>query len=330
MALNRTDRLSGTQPLQNRTAGTRPLAAPEPAAQAPKPGARMATDQIALQTGDFDLPAPDPSVVAQVAAGGLAVVTGSAAYNVLKNSLSVKKRVEAIQRLTDNIDLRASGPLKDRIVQGARTYAAHANAPGGAIKPLKGIDRVSEGIRVLSGAQSALRLKSSILALRDGATPRELANLASDSLNSMRGADALLKVARGLKVGFLPTKLMPGLSAAAGLADAVRRVDNLSNWGELSTKDKIANVAYLAADVADIAGAVPILFPFTKVISAGLSLVGMAAENWDTLKNVAGKAAGFAARAVQEPAEVAGEVADAVVDVGKKAVDAVKNVFSGW
>lgn len=347
MSINRTDRLQGTGPLTARSAGTRPLnpAEVQPANLAPQRQA-MGTDQIALRDGNnsslglkkaatetFD-------TTVNVAQAGLAALTGSAAYVVVKEGLKVKSKVDEIKKLMDAVPLtERSSSLVTRLQRGVADYSAEVAKKtfgSGPVDPSKlkldTIGKVSEGIRVVSGLQSLTRLPKTVGALRDGATPVELANLASDGMNVVRGADSALKLARNLKVGFIPAKMAPGFSAAAGAADAVRRINNLRNWNELETKDKIANVAYLAADLADVAGAVPVLYPVTKVVSAGLTLVGMAAENWGAITKAAGKVADVAknvAGSLDRVDDVAKDAVDAVASGAKKAASKVKDFFGG-
>lgn len=349
MSINRTDRLQGTGPLNARSAGTKPLNPADitPAEVAPKPQKQqMGTDQISLRSnGETTVGMAKKATDSfnqgvGLAEAGLAALTGSAAYVAVKEGLKVKSKVDEIKKLMDAVPLaERSSSLTTRLQRGVQAYSeevAKRTFTGGPVDPsklkLNTLGKVSEGIRVVSAVQSLSRLPGTIGSLRDGATAVELANLASDGLNVVRGADSALKLAKNLKVGFIPAKMAPGFSAAAGAADAVRRINNLRNWNELSTQDKVANIAYLAADVADVAGAVPVLYPVTKVISAGLTLVGMAAENWGAITKAAGKVADVAksvASNLDKVDDVARDVGEAVVGGAKKAVSKVKDFFGG-
>jgi hypothetical protein len=341
MSINRTDRLQGTGRLNAPNAGTKPLnpADLQQAAIAPaKP--RMGTDQIALGGAEPGAPRKTTEKIQAsfgLAEAAVATLTGSAAYMAVKEGLKIKSQVSEIQKLMEKVPVGEGGSgLVSRLQRGVKAYSdevVHRTFGGGPVDAsklkLKGLDRLGEGVRVVGAVQSLTRLPGTIASLKDGAAPVELANLASDSMNVVRGADSALKLARGLKVGFIPAKMAPGFSAAAGAADAVRRINKLKDWNQLETKDKIANMAYLAADVADVAGAVPVLYPVTKVLSAGLTLVGMAAENWGAIKNVAGKVADVVSN-VDKIDDVARDVGHAVADGAKKAAGKVKDFFGGF
>lgn len=244
---------------------------------------------------------------------GVAAVTQSTAYQAVKDTLSVKKKVEDIQKTYSQVSttvaaVRESGGS----IREAMEKLSAPKPP--SVRPLDTLGKVNGVIRVTGGVQSAFNLARDIESFKDGVTLKEATSAAGNGLNVLRGADEAVKLVRGTTAGVLG-RLAPGVSIAASSVDAVRRINNLTNWNELSTKDKISNVAYLLGDAADIAGN---FFPPAKAVAAGLSLVGMAAENWDTLSQWGSQATALTGR-------VAGAVVDNIGEAASNAVDAVKD-----
>jgi hypothetical protein len=217
-------------------------------------------------------------------------ITTTGGFKAVKNALSAQKKLDDIRRA----------------VRG-----------GGASKLTARLGKVSSGIRVLGGINAATKLKGDIGDLRHGVTLGKANKLAGDMLTTVRGADEAVKLVKG--AGFIGKRIAPGLSVAADASDAINRVQNLSHWNKLSTKDKIANTAYLAGDVADAVGTV---FPPAKVVGAGLTLVAMGAENFPAIKH----GAGVAVHAVEHVASSAEHEAS---HIAHKAVDKVKHFFHG-
>lgn len=337
MAINRTDRLQGTGHLRPQAAGTRPLQAEPAQLEATR---QAGTDRLVRRE-------PNEAVTQglTLAQGAVAALTGSAAYVMVRNTLSVKKKIEDIQRFTSHLDLRGLpvGAVRDRLVNGARNFAEQSmNKPLDPLKKLGKLERVGEGMRVVSGIDAALKFPGTLMKLRDGATLPELADVGSKGLNIVRGADSAIKVIKGVRGGFIPMKMAPGISAVAGAFETVHRGNKLINeWGTMPANQKIANMAYMASGIADMIGVIPVAYPFTKVISAGLSLVGMAAENWGTIKKVGGTVlnavgeafkrgpAGLVAVAAPAVGEAIGGAVSAVKETGKTLLDGAKKLFGG-
>lgn len=91
----------------------------------------------------------------------------------------------------------------------------------------------------------------------------------------------------GNNVALEATKKVPVLGALASTVDGVARVgDMVHNWDKMSTKDRIANVTGVAADVAtDVALVTP---PPIDVVAGGLAIglnvVSLGAEHWDQIQ----------------------------------------------
>ena len=182
--------------------------------------------------------------------------------------------------------------------------------------------------------QSALNLRNSVGALKDGVTKDEAIQLSRDVLGTVRGVDAAVKMAgKGSVLG----KFNPAVAVAGATTDLAARGSKLvGEWDTMSTKDKISNIAGMGASVADIVGAVtppPVKFAAMGV-SAGLSLVSMGAANFDKIASGAKTAVKAVDAAVDNTVDAAKEVASAAVDtakdLGSKALDIGKKVFSGW
>lgn len=256
---------------------------------------------------------------ADAVAGGVAAVTGNEVYSTLKNSLSVQKKAKDIQGAVAKVQetvaqvKQAGGTAKDALAK-----LSEKKPP--SVRPLDNMGRLNSAIRVTGGIQSALKLKDDVKNLMDGdITAKDVTSLVKDGAGALRGADEGLKLVQGTTKGFLG-KMAPGVGLVASTADAVHRIDNLRNWGELSTQDKVANVAYLVGDAADIVGN---FFPPAKAVGAGLALVGMAAENWGSITSAAGKVAGGVATAAKAVDRAVDAAVDATVDQAKEVVSNV-------
>lgn len=272
-----------------------------------------------------------------VTAGAVGVVTGNAAYRAVKDSLSVQKKVQDIQKTVATVNdvVKATGGD----AKAALSKLSEQRPP--SVKPLDTLGKVNGVIRVTGGVQSALKLKDDVKNLLDGdITAKDATSLVKDAAGALRGADEATKLVQGTTKGFLG-KMAPGVGLVASTADAVHRIDNLRNWDNLSTKDKVANVAYLVGDAADIVGN---FFPPARAVGAGLALVGMAAENWDSVKAVGGKIADGAVAAakavdravdkavdatVDKAKEVASDVAEGAKKVAGAVTGGIKKVFGG-
>lgn len=235
---------------------------------------------------------------ASVVVGG---VVGSAAYQVTRNALSAQRNVEEIREVTDkiaSIEQKAKGKLSlaDATNQGLAKLAKVESAERKA-KPLGKLATLNSGLSVVSGLNSALHLRHSLAALKDGATAHELADVAGDALGALRGADEATKLVTKSSIGFLKGKVNPLISIAADGASAIKTVDSLTrDWDHMSTKDKVAGFVSLGGDLTDVVGsgmiATGIAAPVgvaLKAVGAGLSLVGMGIENSEAVKKT-GKA----------------------------------------
>lgn len=259
--------------------------------------------------------------VSPAAADAVGLVTGAGGYVLLKNSLSVQKKVEDIRKTVNTV----STAVQTARQTGESALAKLSETRPPSVKPLDALGRVNSAVKMFGGLQSATRLQQDFKNLTDGEiTMRDATSAAKDVLGTVRGADEAVKFFQGTTKGVLG-KMAPGIGIAASVADAAHRIDQLSKWNELSTKDKVANVAYLVGDAADVVGN---FFPPAKAVGAGMALVGMGAENWDTLKewgSTAGDVAGTAGRFV---GQTASRAADAVADTAKEVVGDVKEAAS--
>jgi hypothetical protein len=250
------------------------------------------------------------------AAAGVAALTGATAYRNIKDAISVKKKADDVKETVSK--------LRDVIKGGTGALKG-----GGASTLGKVLTKTDGTMKVVGGVKSALNLKNSLGALRDGVTKEELITASRDVLGTVRGVDSAVKLAG--KGGILG-KFNPVVAVAAATTDIADRANKLKNWNQMSTKDKVANIAGLGASVADIVGAVtppPVKFAAMGV-SAGLSLVTLGAENFDKISAGAKKVAAVADKAVDAVADKAKETVDDVKNAGKKALDFGKKVFSGW
>lgn len=295
-------------------------AAAEAAAKRAAEAAKKAAGEAARHTGrlsntarNLDLgkaPWEKANKAVALAATGVAALTGASAYQHLKNAVSVKKKAEDIQDTVAKLRAATQGVKGDALnkVKGSGILNGKT---GTALAKADGV------MKVVGGVKSALNLKNSIGALRDGATKQEIVTASRDALGTLRGVDAVAKLAgKGSIIG----KFNPAVAVAAASADIADRALKMKNFDKMSTKDKIANVAGMAASVADIVGAVtppPVKFAAMGV-SAGLSLVALGAENFDRVKAGAKKVAAVADRAVDAVSEKANEVKNKVADFGKK------------
>lgn len=246
------------------------------------------------------------------AAGLVGAVAGSAVYQNAKNMMSVKKKVEDVRETVGKL-------------RGAGQAADEAGSIG------KAFSTANKVTKVVSGVQSALDLPHAIGSLKDGASKEELITLSKDVLGTTRGVEAVANLGGKSVLG----KFNPVVAVAGAVTDGADRINKLKDWGNLSTKDKISNIAGLGADVADVIGAVtppPIKFA-AMGISAGLGLVSLGAQNWDKISGAAGTAVhavGDAAKEVgHEVAEKATEAVHTVTETAHKAVDKVKSIFHG-
>lgn len=225
---------------------------------------------------------------AKLTQAGVAALVGSGVFITGAELVKLKKGIEDVRKLRAKMDkarLTGADRLRDRFQEGVKAYNAHQKAPENALKSLSKLDKLDNGIRVLSGVSAGFEIKDSFKALADGATTVEVATLAGDALSILRGSDAMLKLVKNAKLGLIPLKMAPGVSAAAGLADAVKRWDKLSTgYEKLTPTDRFAHTSFLVSDVADMLGVIPAAYPFTKLVAGGFALVGLAAENWDRFR----------------------------------------------
>jgi hypothetical protein len=260
-------------------------------------------------------------------------VVGNEAFQLVKSSLSARNKVNQIKDLTQKI-VEAKQEASDSVTaagataEGLKKAAVDATKAPEAAK-LDKFGKINSGLSIVTGVNSALHLRHSVAALKDGASATELANVAGDALGTLRGADEAVKLVKGSTVGFLGAKVNPAISIGADAADAVKRVSELKdNWSKMSAKDKIANFASLGGDVTDAVGSGLIMSGVgapigvaLKAVGAGLSLVSLGVQNFDAIKHGAGKAAD----AVEHVAEGA---AHAVQDVGHSVKEGAKKVLS--
>lgn len=274
--------------------------------------AKKHTGRLAVEAKKMNLGKAPWENATKLAATGVAALTGATAYRAVKDLNSVKKKTEDIQDTVAKLRAAAQGQKDLDSVKGTGIL----NGKTG--KVLAKADGV---MKVVGGVQSALNLKNSLGALKDGATKDELVQAGRDVLGTVRGADAVGKMAgKGSFIG----KFNPAVAVAGASLDIANRANKLKNWDKMSTKDKVANIAGMAASVADIVGAVtppPVKFAAMGV-SAGLSLVSLGAEKFDSVK----KGAKVAAKAVTESVD---RTVDAVKDAGAKVADLGKKIFGG-
>jgi hypothetical protein len=255
---------------------------------------------------------------AGVLAGGL---VGSEAFQLLKGSLSARKKVGEIKDLTTKItEAKAAGTTLAGATGTALKEAAEDATKLKDAKSLDKLGKLGSGLSVASGVNSTLNLRHSIAALKDGATAQELATVAGDALGSLRGADDAVKLMKGSSMGFLGGKLNPTISIMASGADSIKRVDTLiKDWDTMSTKDKVSNFATLGGNLCDIVGSGMVLSGVgapigvaLKGVGAGLSLVSLGISNAENIKT-----------GVTKAADAAKDVASDVADGAKKVVSAL-------
>ncbi|MNS63658.1 hypothetical protein D3C72_967590 [compost metagenome] len=255
---------------------------------------------------------------AGVLAGGL---VGSEAFQLLKGSLSAQKKVGEIKDLTSKItEAKAAGTTLAGATGTALKEAAEDATKIKGAKDLDKLGKLGSGLSVASGVNSALNLRHSVAALKDGATAQELATVAGDALGSLRGADDAVKLMKGSSLGFLGGKLNPTISIMASGADSIKRVDTLiKDWDTMSTKDKVSNFATLGGNLCDIVGSGMVLSGVgapigvaLKGVGAGLSLVSLGISNAENIKTGVTKAANVAKDVAEDVADGAKKVASAL------------------
>ncbi|HEY9721251.1 MAG TPA: hypothetical protein V6D47_04510 [Oscillatoriaceae cyanobacterium] len=295
--------------------------------------AKAHTGRLSLAASSADHGALPWGTVAKAATG---VVAGSAAYKLVKDSLSAKGKIGDL--------MKAHSAITSHLKGGEPTGGS---GPTSNFKTLSTLGKVTSGVRVISGLDAAADLPGAFSAVAHGPTVGNVSHLAGDALNTLRGADEGVKLVNSLRgasaVGFLSPKMNPVLSIAGDAADAAGRIDNLAhNWGKMSTSDKIGNVAGAAGDVADAAGSALMLAPppadvagvALKGVGAGLQLVSMGAKYLPAAGHLAGEAAqavGHAASTAEHAvAHAADDVGHAVSGAAKDVGHAISHIFSGW
>ena len=259
---------------------------------------------------------------AAVASAVVAGVTTSAIYKNAKDAISAKKKADQIgETVTKLRELKGAGAkATEAVTEGAKDVSKFTKNLG------KVVSKADGAMKIVGGVQSALNLRNSVAALKDGVTRDEAIQLSRDVLGTVRGVDAAVKMAgKGSILG----KFNPAVAVAGATTDIAARTSKMvGGWKEMSTKDKISNIAGMGASVADIVGAVtppPVKFAAMGV-SAGLSLVSMGAANADKIA----KGAKVAAQAVDKAVDATvGAAVDAAKEFTAKLREAGKRAFSG-
>lgn len=182
------------------------------------------------------------------------------------------------------------------------------------------LDKLEKSVEAVLGEKGAVRLRQSIKALEDKALPGRLGALA-DSINSLlpEGSERYLKLGAEVGKQVLQNNVNPVLAVGMSLKEAGERLKELEKWGELSNKERIANMAMLTSNLSEILGAVtppPVNYGI-QVLGAGMLLMGMATEHSECVEDLAkvtgadklakSKATGPLASRVQEAWDELGE-----------------------
>jgi hypothetical protein len=132
----------------------------------------------------------------------------------------------------------------------------------------------------LASMGEAPRLAAARAALEDGQAARRLAALAKGVRALVPDAPTLGALAKeGARQAAMNT-LNPALAASLAAADATKRVRILARWSTLPPEARVATVAALGADMADVLGAIapPPTNAAAAAMGAGLALVAIAAD----------------------------------------------------
>jgi hypothetical protein len=163
------------------------------------------------------------------------------------------------------------------------------------------------------GEKGAVKLRQSLKALEDKALPGKLSALA-DSVNKLlpEGSEHYAKLGADVGKQVLMNNLNPVLAVSMAVKESAERLEKLKDWDKLSNKERVANMAMLSSNMAEILGAVtppPVNFG-VQVMGAGMLLVGLASEH---------------SEAVEDIAKVAG--ANKVAEAGTQIASRVKNAW---
>jgi hypothetical protein len=157
------------------------------------------------------------------------------------------------------------------------------------------LDKLSKTIEAAIGQKGALRLRESIKALEDKALPGKLTALAA-TVNRLMPEGSAHYAKLGLEVGkqVVQNNVNPFFAVSMALHEIGERLGELDKWDELSNKDRIANMAMITSNVAEILGAVtppPVNYGI-QVMGAGMLLMGMATEHSEAVEDLAKVAVG--------------------------------------
>lgn len=185
-------------------------------------------------------------------------------------------------------------------------------APGGNGRTSK-TGRLEAMVASTLDDKGALRLKASLAALEDTNLPGKLSSL-TDSINKLvPGSEGILKIGGGMGKKLVVDNLNPLLALSLAAKESAERINNLKKWNELTHKERVTEMVFLSGSLAEILGAVtpPPVNYGAQVMGVGLSLVGLAAENSDSLEEGA-KAAAANNETLQKASETSQAIANQV------------------
>jgi hypothetical protein len=214
------------------------------------------------------------------------------------------------QQLLDARAKRGSGALENPDIKLQHlAMRAKQQKDGGGTKKL---DKLEKSVAGAMGEKGALKLRQSLKALEDKALPGRLGALA-DQVNRLlpEGSEHYAKLGADVGKQVLMNNLNPVLAVSMAVKESAERLEKLKDWDKLSNKERVANMALLTSNMAEILGAVtppPVNFG-VQVMGAGMLLVGMASEHSDVVEDLAKVAGG--AKMAEAGTQIAARVKDA-------------------
>ncbi|MDB5101964.1 MAG: hypothetical protein JWM80_6385 [Cyanobacteria bacterium RYN_339] len=197
------------------------------------------------------------------------------------------------QALLDGRKKPGTGALENADIK-LQHLAMRAKQQKGGPSGTKKLDKLERSVAGALGEKGALKLRQSLKALEDKALPGKLSALA-DQVNKLLPEGSEHYARLGAEVGkqVIMNNLNPVLAVSMAVKESADRLEKLKDWDKLSNRERVANMALLTSNMAEILGAVtppPVNFG-VQVMGAGLLLVGMASEHSEVVEDLA-KAAG--------------------------------------
>lgn len=167
--------------------------------------------------------------------------------------------------------------LAMRAMRGAERLAREAD-PTASARPAE--DLADRLLASLTAAGEAPRLEAAAASLASGEVARRMTGLAASVRRLVPAEVDLAALAQeGAKQAIMNT-LNPAVAASFAAADTARRMNALRGWATMPPRERVAHVAALGANLADLLGAFtpPPTGAAAQALGAGLGLVALASE----------------------------------------------------